>query len=269
MATRRQYLRQAGAAGSVALLATTAGCSGDGGGGGDGGGDGDGGDGGSTGGGSGGLTAGVLTTLQLDTGIATERGAELAAQKINSEGMLDSDVSIASEDTEGQSTVAVEAYNSLVNQENADLTLGTFAEQTGAAILPEIASSRTIHTNVGAISPELPTNLREDYEQFKPWFRVYPPNAAFFVIDMLNFTEQFLVGEQGWSSTALFREDAAWTEQVGGALKQQFPEMGLEVQDDIVFSLSENNFSPYMNQIQDMDVDVVFGLSPRPARRRF
>jgi hypothetical protein len=31
----------------------------------------------------------------------------------------------------------------------------------------------------------------------------------FFVLDMINFDEQFAVGEQDWSSAAILREDAA------------------------------------------------------------
>lgn len=262
MATRRQYLVST-ASGTATMLGLT-GClgsddqaNGDQ--------DGDGSGGGQTTTTSGGdtgvdLTIGVLTMLELDTGRATERGTELAARKINEEGILDGELSVESADTEGQSTGAVNGHNSLVNRQNADVTLGTFAEQTAAAIMPEIASSETIHLNVGAISPKLPAKVAEDYEKFKPWFRFGAPNAEFFVVDMIQFAEKFLVGEQGWESTVLFREDALWTDQVGGALKQQFPEVGLEVKDDVVFSLSESNFSTYMNRMEDMDVDCIFGL---------
>jgi branched-chain amino acid transport system substrate-binding protein len=273
MPSRRQYLRRATTAGGAAILGLTAGCAGNGNGGdgsdgndgsdgsGGGGDDGGGSDGsGSTSDGGEGPKIGVLTMMQLDTGKATKRGVELAAKKINDQGMLDGDVSVISQDTEGASTAAVEGHNSLVNRQGADVTLGTFAEQTAAAIMPEIASTEKIHLNVGAISPKLPAQVAEEYEKYKPWFRVAPPNAAFFVVDMLTFAEQFLVGEQGWSSTAIFREDAAWTDQVGGALKKEFPKIGLEVKDDIVFSLSETSFSTYMNQIQNMDVDCVYGL---------
>jgi branched-chain amino acid transport system substrate-binding protein len=278
MPSRRQYLRRATATGGAAILGLSAGCASggnDGGGGDGGGGDGGGGDGGdgggggngnggdgggSTGGGGDGPTIGVLSMLQLDVGVATKRGVELAARKINDEGMLDGEVTVESADTEGKSTAAVEAHNSLVNRQNADVTLGTFAEQTAAAIMPEIASSEKMHLNVGAISPKLPAKVAEDYESYKPWFRIAPPNAAFFVVDMATFAEQFLVGDQGWTTTAIFREDAAWTDQVGGALKEQFPKLGLEVKDDIVFSLSETSFNTYMDQIENMDVDCVYGL---------
>jgi branched-chain amino acid transport system substrate-binding protein len=253
MANRRDFIRKAGAAGSIALLGSTAGCSGLPGG-------------GSSNGGSDGHTVGVLTTLNLDVGKATLRGAELAAQQINEEGTLDGEMSIESSNTEGQSTAAVEAHNTLVNRQGADATLGTFAEQTAAGIMSEIASTETIHLNVGAVAPGLAGQVAENYEQFKPWFRVAPINAAFFVLDLLNFSEQFVVGQQDWSSAAILREDAAWTGQVAPALKNSVPDMGVEIQDDIVFSLSENNFSPYYNQIQNMDVDFVYGLVAEAGR---
>jgi branched-chain amino acid transport system substrate-binding protein len=216
--------------------------------------------GGSSGGGSGGPTVGVLTTLNLDVGKATLRGAELGAQAVNDEGILDGEMSVESANTEGQSTAAVEAHNTLVNRQNADATLGTFAEQTAAGIMPEVAETETVHLNVGAVSPQLPAKVAEDYERFKPWFRVAPINAAFFVADLLNFSNRFAVNEQEWSRAAIFREDAAWTGAVAPALKNNVGGMGIEIVDDITFSLSENNFSPYMNEISNLDVDFVYGL---------
>ena len=243
MVSRRQYLRRTGAAGSIALLGSTAGCFGI-----------------LGGGGSSGPTLGVLTTLELDVGTATERGAELGAQTVNDEGVLDGDLSIESSNTEGTADSAVDAHNTLVSRQGAVATLGTFAEQTASGIMDQIAETETVHLNVGAASPALAGQVAEDYEKYKPWFRIAPINAAFFVADMLNFTEQFAVNQQGWETAAIFREDAAWTGQVAPALKNNVGDMGVSVEDDIVFSLSENNFTTYMNQIKDMDVDFIFGL---------
>jgi len=244
MTDRRKFLQKAGAAGSIALVGSSAGCTllGD------------------SDSSSSEETIGVLTALDLDVGKATERGVELATQQINDEGTLDAEMTVESANTEGQSTAAAQAHNTLVNRQGADATLGTFAEQTASGIMSEVADTETIHLNVGAVSPALPAQVAEDYERFKPWFRVAPINAAFFVLDIINFAERFAVGEQDWSSAAILREDAAWSGQVAPALKQSAPNLGIEIQDDIVFSLSENNFTPYMNQIQEMDVDFVFGL---------
>lgn len=245
MTNRREFIRKTGAAGSIALVGSSAGCTLLNGGGGS---------------SSGQETIGVLTTLNLDVGKATLRGAELGAEKVNSDGNLDAEMTIESSNTEGKSTAAAQAHNTLVNRQGADATLGTFAEQTASGIMPEIAETETIHLNVGAVSPALPAKVAKNYEKFKPWFRVAPINAAFFVLDMLNFSEKFVIGQQDWSTAAIFREDAAWTGQVAPALKQNVPDMGIEIQDDIVFSLSENNFTTYMSRIQELDVDFVYGL---------
>jgi hypothetical protein len=34
--------------------------------------------------------------------------------------------------------------------------------------MSEVASTETIHRDVGAVSPELPAQVAEDYERFKP-----------------------------------------------------------------------------------------------------
>ncbi|WP_267164009.1 ABC transporter substrate-binding protein [Halovenus salina] len=212
------------------------------------------------GGSSGSETLGVLTTLDLDVGKATVRGAELGAQVANDEGILDSDLSVESSNTEGTASSAVDAHNTLVSRQGADATIGTFAEQTAAGIMDEIAETETVHLNVGAAAPALAGQVAEDYERYKPWFRIAPINAAFFVADLLNFAEQFAVGQQGWENAVIFREDAAWTGQVAPALKDAVGGLGMSIEDDIVFSLSENNFTTYMNQIDDTDVDFIFGL---------
>lgn len=246
MPTRRQYLRGTAATGSIAMVGGTAGCTLF--------------DGGSSESDSADITVGVLTMLNLDVGKATRRGVELAAKQIEEEGVLDGDVSVEAVGTEGASSAAVEGHNSLVEREGADVTLGTFAEQTAAGIMENIAQTETIHLNVGAISPELPAKLQEDYESFKPWFRLAPMNANFFVADMLGFAEEYLVGKQGWTKTAIFREDALWTEQIAPALEEGFAGFGMEVKDDVVFSLSETNYRSYMDQFADMDLDCVYGL---------
>ncbi|WP_369333405.1 ABC transporter substrate-binding protein [Halorubrum sp. Atlit-28R] len=121
-----------------------------------------------------------MTALGLDVGKATERGVELATQQNNDEGILDAEMTVESANTEGQSTAAAQAHNTLVNRQGADATLGTFAEQTASGIMSEVADTEMIHLNVGAVSPALPAQVAEDYERFKPWFRVASINAAFF-----------------------------------------------------------------------------------------
>lgn len=241
--SRRSFLKRSVATGS--LLATgpaLAGCIGGG------------------GGGSSSLTIGVLSTLDLDVGKATERGVELAAQSINEAGTIDQEVEVVSEDTGGTATGAVEAYSNLVDRQEVDVTLGAFAESAAAGIMPNIADSQTIHLNVGAVSPALTAELVEDYERFKYWFRFAPPNSQFFGVDFLRFAEQFMIGEMDWDSVAFFREDAAWTNEVAPFLKQEFPNMGIDIQGDVVFPISESNFSPYLSQFEDMDIDAIFAM---------
>jgi len=213
-----------------------------------------------TGGGSSTLKIGVLSTLELDVGKATERGVQLAADAINEAGSIDQEVEVVSENTQGTATGAVEAYSNLVDRQSVDVTLGAFAESAAAGIMPNIADSQTIHLNVGAVSPALSAKLVEDYEKYKYWFRFAPPNSQFFGVDFLRFAEQFMIGEMDWDSVAFFREDAAWTNEVAPFLKQEFPKMGIEVQGDVVFPISESNFSPYFSKYQDMDVDAIFAM---------
>ena len=216
--------------------------------------------GGVTGGGSSTLKVGVLSLLEADVGKATERGVELAAESINEAGTIDQEVEFVSEDTGGTSTGAVEAYSNLVDRQSVDVTLGAFAESAAAAIMPEIANSQTIHLNVGAVSPSLTAKLVEDYEKFKYWFRFAPPNSQFFGVDFLRFAERFMVGEMNWDSVAFFREDAAWTNEVAPFLKEEFPKMGIDIQGDVVFPISESNHSPYLSKFEDMDIDAIFAM---------
>ena len=216
--------------------------------------------GGGSGGGSSTLKVGVLSMLETDTGKATERGVELAAEAINAAGTIDQEIELVSEDTQGTATGAVEAYSNLVDRQNVDVTLGAFAESAAAGIMPNIADSQTVHLNVGAVSPALTAKLVEDFEKYKYWFRLAPPNSQFFGVDFLRFAERFMTGEMGWSSVGLYREDAAWTNEIAPFLKEEFPKMDLSIEGDVVFPISENNFSPYLSQFEDMDVDCIFAM---------
>lgn len=241
---RREFLKKSGLVGTMLATPSVAGCLE-----------------GLPGSGGGPVTLGVLSMLELDTGKGTVRGAEIAAEEITENGgVLGNDLQISSNDTQGTSTGAVEAYSFLNDSEGAVATLGTFAESAAAAVMSSMADAQQIHMNVGGVSPALSGQLVDDYEKFKYWFRLAPPNSMFFGVDIINFAQEFMVNRQGWESVALFREDAAWTEEVAPFLKQEFPKMGLEVMKDEVFPLSETNFSSYFSRIQNLDVDAIFGL---------
>lgn len=212
------------------------------------------------------ITVGVLSMLETDTGKATERGVEIAAEFIDDEDSIDQEIEVASANTEGTSTGAVEAYNNLINREEADVTLGAFAESAAAGIMPNIADEQKIHLNVGAASPALSAELRENFEEYKYWFRFAPPNSEFFGVDFVQFAQNFMVDEMGWESVAFYREDAAWTNEVTPFLKEEFPNMGLEVKDDVVFPMDTSNYSPYVSNLEDADIDAVFGLIAEAGR---
>lgn len=248
---RRDFLR-ASAAGSGALLTGLSGCIGQ-----------------FTGGGGDAVGVGVLTMLDLDFGQSNLRGAELAAEDLNdADGILGRDVEVVSSNSEGTASGGVEAYNFLVDRENVDTTQGAFAESVAAGILPRIGETGRVHVNIGGVAAELAETVHDDYDRLKYWFRNVL-NTIYFGIDVVNFAEQYMVGEQDWTRVAMFREDAAWTNGMAPVLKEQLPGVGVEVVDDIVFSLSENNFTPYYSDLDDMEIDAVLALIAEAGRAPF
>lgn len=207
------------------------------------------------------LIVGVISMMELDVGKSSLRGVEIAAEEINEAGgILGRPVEVVSADSKGLPDEGLRAFEYLVTRENADLVIGPFADAVLASIFPRLEEYK-IPLIVNADSYyEIALKVHENYDTYKGWFRVMPINDFYLGYNIVEFGESMMVEELGWDSVVIFREQAAWTEGIVSLVEEEFPKIGLNIADHIVFPVDEKDYSPYYREAERSGADCIFAI---------
>lgn len=193
---RRPFIK---AAGTGAVLTGLAGCLGGGGGGGS------------------ARKIGVMGPESLPQGQSIINSAELAVSEF--ETINGEEVELVTENTEATVSQTRSAYQNLTTGEQVDATVGVFrSEALMGAVFDLLPQSQTIHLGTGAATPEATSRVKDNYEDYKYFFRTGPTNAVFLGNTMVNFAARYF-DSMGWDDVALFMEDFAWTQLVQRTLE--------------------------------------------------
>jgi branched-chain amino acid transport system substrate-binding protein len=124
--------------------------------------------------------------------------------------------------------------------------------------MDDIAQAETVHLTSGAATPEAPSLLAEDYEKYRPWFRVGPTNSTFLDDSLVTFaSERF--DAMGWETVAFIAEDFKWTEPVTDGISQRLSdEANVEVTQVRRVSEGTEDFTPIFEEIENNGVDGVY-----------
>ncbi|WP_440765616.1 ABC transporter substrate-binding protein [Natronorubrum sp. DTA7] len=236
---RRNFL---GAAGATAVTTSLAGCFG-----GVGGGDDD------------IFRIGHLGPTELQMGRGAERSAELAVQELNDNGgILDQEVELLSEDTGGEPTEGERVTESLVQEDQVDLLVGTFVSEVTQGLIDFVAEMDVPFVITGSADPDTITqNHGQDYEHYKNVVRTGPINSDLQAEGMAGYAN-YLNDLHGWEDFAILSDDAAWTTSFRDILPDQIEENDdLSVVYDDRMSVETEDFSPFLDNAESEDADVV------------
>jgi branched-chain amino acid transport system substrate-binding protein len=132
-----------------------------------------------------------------------------------------------------------------------------FTSEVLLNITDDIAQQQTVHMTTGAATPEASKRVRENYEQYKYFFRTGPINAHFFSVNMVDFVEA-KAADLGWESVAVLVEDYEWTKPVSAVLDEQLGDTGVEIGLSTRYASGTENFSPIYDQVESAGVDAAF-----------
>ena len=131
------------------------------------------------------ITIGVLGPLKLMLGEAMWNGAQLAAEEINAAGGISvggdkRTIRLVKEDTNELMSVpdAIAAAERLVSRESPYMVTGTIKTECAFPIMDLCASNGILYFTTGTGAPQLPEEVKKDYEKYKTWFRVMPINSV-------------------------------------------------------------------------------------------
>jgi branched-chain amino acid transport system substrate-binding protein len=224
----------------------------------------------SGGGGTGPVKVGVLAPLNATQfGKGMENSAKLAADWINeNDKILDRDLEVVVGNTELDPTTSVQAAQKLVQQDDVDFLVGNWLSENMLAVQDWAVDNDVIYLSSGATSPKTTENVSNNYEKYKSYFRAGALNSTFLARSEVRFAEEYLKPELGWDSTALFMEDLEWTRALQRVYENQLPEVGIEIENSVRFSIDTNDYSPIFQQVEEAGVPYattgigVTGLTP-------
>ncbi len=129
------------------------------------------------------IKIGVCADLGDVYGDGTWQGAVLAAEQINAEGgILGKQIELIPEDTDFATThdvtLASNAINRLIDYHKVDFVIGGSTTDDNKIIQDIIAQRKKIFISVSAPGDFLTERVLDDYEKYKYFFKVAPPNST-------------------------------------------------------------------------------------------
>ncbi|MFB6170710.1 MAG: ABC transporter substrate-binding protein [Haloarculaceae archaeon] len=211
------------------------------------------------GGGSDTLKIGHLGPVQIDVGKGSERSAKMAVEEINEDGgIMDTDVELVTGDTQLSPSQANQLVNQMINDDDVDMLVGTFASETMLGIEERVGAANVPFLDTGAASPKITQEYpAKNYDKYKNIFRVGPQNADF-QADALADYGAYLADRYGWNTQAVVSEDAEWTKPVTGRTAKRMEEKyGLDVPINDRIAPDTSDFTPILDSVEESGARVM------------
>lgn len=238
---RRRFLT---AAGTGAIAASFAGCTG---------GDGITGN----GNGEGPIKIGLLAPLlNISLGRSYKQAGELLVKQLNdNDGLLGRDVELVIKDSEYNASAAREKYRELILGEEVDATFGIIGSESMQVIFDEIADNQQVFITSGTGDVEFSQRINENPDKYRYIFRSHQAG----VTQGLNLSRihEKLANENDISKVALLQEDIEGYAANGRVFRENLPD-GVSIEVDEKFAAGTEDYRPLLQQASRADVDFTW-----------
>ncbi len=175
------------------------------------------------------IKVGVLVPLLLPVGTSATRGAFLATSEINEAGgVLGRPIRVEGliRDDGLDPRIAPQNFESLVVQDQVLVVVGGFLDETTIPIVDSVLPRlKTPFLNTGTAGPETTDRVRNDYDNFKYYFRLML-DTDILTEDTTNAAQGVLGGELGIKRVAILAEDGGFGRDFQSFLEAKLPEVG-------------------------------------------
>ena len=208
------------------------------------------------------IKIGVCTDLDSLVGGDTWRGAVLAAEQINAEGgILGKQIEIVKEDSDAgfgsiDPTIVSTALTKLLTVHKVDFVIGGMGAEDNLLMQDIAAEHKKIFISVSAIGEQLIERVRDNYEKYKYFFKVTPPNqTALYTarLDSLVALREYT----GFNKVAILTQDISSLE---GSLQnlERLPELhGFEIVYNNKFPPGTVDFSSYFAAAEAAGAEIM------------
>ncbi len=185
-------------------------------------------------------------------GNAVTRGAELAAEKINSQGGVNgAKIKMITLDTKGDVQEAIKAFNRLVDQEKAVAVIGPPISNIGIGLAP-IADAKKI-AFVGSFADPRAT-VGEDGKVHPSMFLIQPTTVQYGEI-----MASYAVEKLGLKKIAiLYDQSNAYAVSLMAPFKAYAEAAGAKIVDEEVYGKTDRDYRTQLSKIKSSGADCVF-----------
>lgn len=208
------------------------------------------------------LKIGLLAPLSGPTGVlgsGAARSAGMAAAEINGgEGVMGQEIEVVNADTQNSPGTAQSEAERLVNDEDVDALMGTFASESTQTILPFTAQEGIPLIVTGSAAPTSVTDfVGSDYERYKNFFRTGPINSIYQARGFAGYAD-YLSARHGWNTFGFLGDRASWTVPFSETLPQLLENKDYNIPYSERISIETDNYSPILNSIVESESEAVF-----------
>jgi len=203
------------------------------------------------------IRIGIIAEQSAIGGIGIVRGAQLAADALNSAGGVDGrKLEVITYDNHSSAADSVRAFQRAVSQDHVIAVFGTYISEVALALEPWAARLHVPFITTGASSNEISRQVHADYEKNKFTFQEYLP-STFIADSICDSIKQMLQLQYSIKTAVILSEDAAWTTPLDAEYSVCLPKTGVKVLDHIRFSPDTGDFTPVYNKIEAEKPDVI------------
>lgn len=167
------------------------------------------------------IKIGVAAALKKPYGVASLRGAEMAAKEINDAGgILGAKIKLISADTEGTAPKATEAIEKLFYSDKVDVIVGAYTSEEATAF-QEMSAKLKLNIIFHGTTHILDKKYMADPEKYKYYWN-YEPSDIHFAENVINEQLPLIVDSLKQAlnvpriNVAVFTDVALWTETMHG-----------------------------------------------------
>lgn len=191
-------------------------------------------------------------------GTGMQRATEVLVENLNRDGgLLGEEVELVARNTELDPATARERYRELILEENVDVTTGVYSTEVGTAVLDELPEFETIHMAGGTSHMGPHDLLRDNYEEYKYWFRGF--NGYQFGLSTGNFAQEYF-DELGITDIGVAAEDIDGFVPIVEGTRENLPD-SVTVHFEERFASDTTDFSPILDQGEANDIDLLLGFT--------
>lgn len=212
------------------------------------------------------IKIGICADLDYPGGIDTWEGAVLAAEQINDEGgVIGRYFEIVGEDNDESESVRdmnkiSAALTRLITYHKVDYVIGGYRTDAMMVMQDIIAEHKKIFLSIATPSDALTQRVVDNYNKYRYYFRVCPPNSTASLMEILN-SLVVLREYTGFNKVAYLAEDVLWAEGVAVGLDFYLSEVyDFDIVYKAKFPPGTTDFTSYFAAIESSGAEILIPL---------